>query len=68
MPLRAASFCRSSSSTSGSLSNCSSIGSDSGELACNWMISLVQKSKLYYFSIYCFLIGTLAITFSYFYL
>jgi undecaprenyl-diphosphatase len=40
----------------------------SGLLACNWMISLVQKSKLYYFSIYCFVIGTLSIAYSYFYL
>jgi undecaprenyl-diphosphatase len=40
----------------------------SGLIACNWMISLVQKSKLYYFSIYCFVIGTLSIAYSYFYL
>lgn len=40
----------------------------SGLLACNWMISLVQNSKLYYFAIYCFLVGTLAIAYSYFYL
>lgn len=40
----------------------------SGLLACNWMISLVQKSKLYYFSIYCFVVGTAAIAYSYFYL
>jgi undecaprenyl-diphosphatase len=40
----------------------------SGLLACNWMISLVQKSRLYYFSIYCFIIGTIAIAYSYFYL
>ena len=40
----------------------------SGLLACNWMITLVQKSKLYYFSIYCFIVGTIAIAYSYFYL
>jgi len=40
----------------------------SGLLACNWMISLVQNSKLYYFSVYCFIVGTIAITYSYFYL
>jgi undecaprenyl-diphosphatase len=40
----------------------------SGLLACNWMIALVQKSKLYYFSIYCFIVGTIAIAYSYYYL
>lgn len=39
-----------------------------GLLACSWMIRLVQNSKLYYFSIYCFLVGTIAIAYSYFYL
>lgn len=39
-----------------------------GLFACNWMISLVKNSKLYYFAIYCFIIGTLAIGYSYFYL
>ncbi len=38
----------------------------SGLLACKWMIALVQKSKLYYFSIYCFAIGIIAIAYSYF--
>lgn len=38
----------------------------SGLLACQWMIKLVQSSKLYYFSIYCFIVGVLAIAFSYF--
>jgi undecaprenyl-diphosphatase len=28
-----------------------------GLLACRWMITLVKKSKLYYFSIYCFVVG-----------
>jgi len=40
----------------------------SGLIACNWMITLVKKSKLYYFAIYCFIVGTIAITFAYFYL
>ena len=40
----------------------------SGLIACNWMIMLVKKSKLYYFSAYCFIVGTLAIGYSYFYM
>lgn len=32
-----------------------------GLFACTWMISLVKKSKLVYFSIYCFIVGILAI-------
>lgn len=32
-----------------------------GLFACTWMISLVKKSKLVYFSIYCFIAGTFAI-------
>ena len=39
-----------------------------GLFACNWMISLVKNSKLYYFAIYCFVIGTVAIGYAYFYL
>ena len=39
-----------------------------GLFACNWMISLVKNSKLYYFAIYCFIIGAVAIGYSYFYL
>lgn len=39
-----------------------------GLFACNWMISLVKNSKLYYFAIYCFVIGTIAIGYAYFYL
>jgi len=39
-----------------------------GLFACNWMISLVKNSKLYYFAIYCFIIGTVAIGYAYFYL
>ncbi len=34
-----------------------------GLFACKWMIQLVQKSKLVYFSIYCFIIATAAIIF-----
>jgi len=32
-----------------------------GLLACKWMISLVKNSKLSYFSIYCGIVGTMAI-------
>ncbi len=32
-----------------------------GIFACNWMLNLVKNGKLLYFSIYCFLIGTIAI-------
>lgn len=39
-----------------------------GLIACNWMISLVKNSKLYYFSIYCFIIGIVAIGYAHFYL
>lgn len=38
----------------------------SGLIACNWMISIVKKSKLHYFAIYCFIVGIIAITFAYF--
>ena len=40
----------------------------SGILACNWMIALVKKAKLFYFSLYCFVVGSFSIIFSYFYL
>lgn len=36
----------------------------SGLFACTWMISLVKKSKLSYFSVYCFIVGTIAITYA----
>ena len=36
----------------------------SGLLACNWMITLIKKSKLSYFSIYCAIIGLIAIVYS----
>jgi len=32
-----------------------------GLLACKWMIALVKKSQLKYFSFYCFIVGTIAI-------
>ncbi|MDR9399165.1 MAG: undecaprenyl-diphosphate phosphatase [Salibacter sp.] len=32
-----------------------------GLFACTWMISLVKKSKLTYFSIYCFVVGAITI-------
>ena len=33
----------------------------SGLIACSWMIKIVQKGKLIYFAIYCFIIGLIAI-------
>ena len=36
----------------------------SGLLACTWMINLVKKSQLKYFSYYCFAAGSIAIFFS----
>ena len=33
-----------------------------GYFACTWMIQLVKRSKLTYFSIYCFIVGAVAIT------
>lgn len=33
-----------------------------GLFACKWMISLVRKSKLSYFALYCFIVGIVAIT------
>ncbi|NNL16464.1 MAG: undecaprenyl-diphosphate phosphatase, partial [Flavobacteriaceae bacterium] len=35
-----------------------------GLFACTWMISLVRKSKLKYFAIYCFLVGLISIIIS----
>jgi undecaprenyl-diphosphatase len=37
----------------------------SGLFACKWMISIVQKSKLTYFALYCIVIGFGAIIFSF---
>jgi undecaprenyl-diphosphatase len=34
----------------------------SGLFACTWMIALVKKSKLTYFSVYCVIVGLVAIT------
>lgn len=36
----------------------------SGLFACTWMITLVKKSRLTYFAIYCAIVGTIAIVFS----
>lgn len=36
-----------------------------GLVACTWMISLVRKSKLSWFAIYCFVVGLAAIIFAY---
>ncbi|CAM1359794.1 Undecaprenyl-diphosphatase [Tenacibaculum soleae] len=35
-----------------------------GLVACNWMIALVKKSKLSYFSIYCAVVGLIAIAYA----
>ena len=35
-----------------------------GLLACQWMIALVKRSKLSYFSIYCAIVGSIAIVYS----
>jgi undecaprenyl-diphosphatase len=37
-----------------------------GLIACTWMISLVRKSKLTYFAIYCVVIGLTSIIISFF--
>ncbi len=37
-----------------------------GLLACTWMIQLVKNAKLSYFSIYCFIVGLLAIAYALF--
>ena len=36
----------------------------SGYYACKWMILLVRKSKLFYFSIYCLIVGLISISYS----
>ena len=38
----------------------------SGLLACTWMIKLVKNSKLVYFSIYCLIVGVIAILFAFY--
>lgn len=35
-----------------------------GLFACKWMMALVKKSKLYYFSIYCAVVGIIAIVYT----
>jgi undecaprenyl-diphosphatase len=35
-----------------------------GLIACKWMIAIVKKSKLSYFSIYCAIVGFIAITYA----
>jgi undecaprenyl-diphosphatase len=35
-----------------------------GLLACKWMIALVKKSKLVYFSVYCAIVGVIAIVYT----
>lgn len=37
----------------------------SGLFACTWMISLVKKSKLTYFAVYCVVVGLIAISFGF---
>ena len=37
-----------------------------GILACQWMIKLVRNAQLVYFSYYCFIVGTLAISYQVF--
>lgn len=36
----------------------------SGYLACTWMINLVKKGNLYWFALYCAIIGTISIIFA----
>jgi len=36
----------------------------SGYLACTWMINLVKKGKLYWFAIYCAIVGIISIIFA----
>jgi len=38
----------------------------SGLFACSWMITIVKKSKLSYFALYCLIIGIIAITYTIF--
>ena len=37
----------------------------SGVLACTWMLNIVKRGKIVYFSAYCFLIGAIAIAFGF---
>ncbi len=36
----------------------------SGYLACRWMINLIKRGKLYWFALYCAIVGTVSIIFS----
>jgi len=36
-----------------------------GLVACNWMIKIVKRSKLSYFAYYCFIVGAIALTYSF---
>jgi undecaprenyl-diphosphatase len=38
----------------------------SGLIACQWMIKLVRRSQLKYFSYYCYLVGAIAIIYAIF--
>ncbi|HSG67540.1 MAG TPA: undecaprenyl-diphosphate phosphatase [Bacteroidales bacterium] len=37
----------------------------SGLLACKWMIGIVKRGKLVYFALYCFIIGSVAVIYSF---
>ena len=36
-----------------------------GCIACKWMINIVKKGKLVYFGIYCAIVGSIAIVYSF---
>ncbi|MDC0231291.1 undecaprenyl-diphosphatase UppP [Aureispira] len=36
-----------------------------GIIACKWMLNLVKNGKLVYFSVYCFIVGAIAVVFSF---
>lgn len=38
----------------------------SGLFACKWMITLVKKSKLSYFALYCFIVGVIAVVITFY--
>ncbi|MCD4736545.1 MAG: undecaprenyl-diphosphate phosphatase [Bacteroidales bacterium] len=39
----------------------------SGLIACKWMIGIVKRGKLIYFAIYCFLVGSIAVSYQLFF-
>jgi len=39
----------------------------SGLLACKWMIGVVKKGKLIYFALYCFIVGSMALVYYFFF-